>query len=186
MLAGGNGAGKSTFYQQFLAPAQLPFVSADILARQLDAENTEAMSYKAATLVAKLRTQLLQAGTSFCFESVFSHPSKIDFLATAKAFNYEIILVYIHLQNAELNQARVAQRVMHGGHGVPADKIIARIPRTLQYIKQALSLADVVKLYDNSSHSQPWLAIAQLNRGELEIQQSPLPDWACEMLSVYL
>ena len=186
MLAGGNGAGKSTFYQQFLAPTQLPFVNADILARQLDAGNTEAMSYKAATLAAKLRTQLLQAGTSFCFESVFSHPSKIDFLATAKAFNYEIILVYIHLKNAELNQARVAQRVMQGGHGVPTEKVIARIPRTLQYSKQALPLADRVKLYDNSSHRQPFLAIAQLNRGELEIQQNPLPDWARDMLSAYL
>ncbi|VAW79192.1 hypothetical protein MNBD_GAMMA14-1768 [hydrothermal vent metagenome] len=184
MLTGANGSGKSTLYQQFLAATRLPFINADILARQLDAENAEAMSYKAAMLAEKLRTQLLQAGVSFCFESVFSHPSKIDFLAAAKALNYEIILVYIHLQNVELNQARVAQRVMQGGHNVPTDKIISRIPRTLRYVKQALPLADVVKLYDNSSHSQPYLAIAQLTRGTLEIQQNPLPDWACEMLAV--
>lgn len=184
MLTGANGSGKSTFYQQFLSPTQLPFINADILARQLDAENAEAMSYKAAMLAGKLRSQLLQAGTSFCFESVFSHPSKIDFLATAKALNYEIILIYIHLQNAELNQARVAQRVMQGGHNVPTDKIIARIPRTLRYVKQALPLADVVKLYDNSSYSQPYLSIAQLTRGKLEIQQDLLPDWASVMLGL--
>ncbi|HEB55152.1 MAG TPA: dephospho-CoA kinase [Gammaproteobacteria bacterium] len=184
MLTGANGSGKSTFYQQFLAATRLPFINADILARQLDAENAEAMSYKAAMLAEKLRTQLLQAGVSFCFESVFSHPSKIDFLAATKALNYEIILVYIHLKNVELNQARVAQRVMRGGHNVPTDKIISRIPRTLRYVKQALPLADAVKLYDNSSHSRPYLAIAQLTRGKLEIQQNPLPDWACEMLAV--
>ncbi len=93
----------------------------------MDAENAENISYKAAKLAAKLRTQLLQDGVSFCFETVFSHPSKIDFLAEAKALGYDIILIYIHLQNAELNLARVAQRVMQGGHSVPADKIINRL-----------------------------------------------------------
>ena len=49
------------------------------------------------------------------FETVFSHPSKIDFLAQAKSLGYEVVLVYIHLTNDELNQARVAQRVSEGG-----------------------------------------------------------------------
>ncbi len=185
MLTGGNGAGKSTFYQQFLAPLQLPFVNADILARQLDAENTVAVSYKAATLAAKLRTQLLQSGLSFCFETVFSHPSKIDFLAAAKALNYEVILIYIHLQSAELNQARVAQRVMQGGHNVPADKIISRLPRTQQYIRQALPLVDIARFYDNSSSANPFISIAQLNKGQLQIQQNPLLGWAAAILAEY-
>ncbi|MCF6301401.1 MAG: zeta toxin family protein [Proteobacteria bacterium] len=186
LIAGGNGSGKSTFYQQFLAHKDLPFVNADILAKQLDAKNPESISYKAAKLVAKLRTQLLQAGISFCFETVFSHPSKIDFLAEAKTLGYEIVLVYIHLKNAELNQARVKQRVKLGGHNVPADKIITRLPRTQQYVKQALPLADIAQFYDNSSQQQPFVSIAQLNRRQLFIQKTPLPTWAESMLSHYL
>jgi len=185
VLAGGNGAGKSTFYQQFLAPTGLPFVNADILARQLDAENTEAVSYKAAKLAEKLRMNLLQSGASFCFETVFSHPSKIDFLAAAKTLGYEIILVYIHLQTDELNQARVAQRVMQGGHNVPTDKITARIPRTMRYVSDALPLVDMAKFYDNSSKNQPFLSVALLNRGQLQKQMEVLPDWAEDMLSNY-
>ncbi len=186
LLAGGNGAGKSTYYEQFLKPLNLPFINADILAKQLDNENTEAVSYKAAKLAEKLRLSLLHSGASFCFETVFSHPSKIDFLATAKALGYEIILVYIHLQNDELNQARVAQRVNQGGHNVPIEKIISRIPRTMSYVKEALPLVDVAKFYDNSSHSQPFKSVAQLGDGQLMQQIGTLPDWALKMLLEYL
>lgn len=186
LLAGGNGAGKSTFYQQFLKPLNLPFVNADILAKQLDNENTEAASYKAAKLAEKLRLSLLHSGASFCFETVFSHPSKIDFLATAKALGYEIILVYIHLQNDELNQARVIQRVNEGGHNVPADKIISRIPRTMANVRDALPLVDIANFYDNSSHSQPFLSVALLQKGQITKQVDELPAWAEDMLSDYV
>ena len=186
LLAGGNGAGKSTFFEHFLKSAGLPFINADILAKQLADEYTEAVSYKAAKLAEKLRFSLLHSGTSFCFETVFSHPSKIDFMATAKSLGYEIILLYIHLQNDELNQARVAQRVNEGGHNVPADKIISRIPRTMAYVKDALPLTDVARFYDNSSQSQPFLSIAQLNEGQLTKQRDVLPGWAEDMLSNYI
>ena len=186
ILSGGNGSGKSTFYNQFLAPIGLPFINADILAKKLNAENTQAVSYQAADLAEKLRRNLLRLGTNFCFETVFSHPSKIDFLAKAKSIGYEIILIYIHLQNDELNLARVAQRVMQGGHDVPTDKIISRIPRTMRYVKDALPLVDMAKFYDNSSTSQAFLSVAQLKNGQLLKQIDILPLWAKEMLSDYL
>jgi len=185
VLTGGNGAGKSTFYEQFLAPTGMLFVNADILAKHLDPEHTEAISYKAAILVGNLRTKILQTGSSFCFETVFSHPSKIDFLAKAKSHGYEIILVYIHLQTSELNQARVAQRVNRGGHNVPANKIISRIPRTMRNVREALQLVDIAKFYDNSSCSQPFLSVALLDKGQLEKQLETLPDWAEEILVDY-
>ncbi|MCF6255574.1 MAG: dephospho-CoA kinase [Gammaproteobacteria bacterium] len=103
LAGGGNGAGKSTFYRLFLASTGLPFVNADILAKELNAEQPKVVSYKVAKLAGKLCLDLLRTGTSFCFETVFSHPSKIDFLAAAKSAGYEIIFVYIHLQNDQLN-----------------------------------------------------------------------------------
>lgn len=108
VLAGGNGAGKSTFYRCFLEMQGIKFVNADIIAKQIDKDNPEKFSYEAAAKAAKLRSSLLRKGVAFCFETVFSHPSKIDFIAEAKTFNYQTILVYIHLQNAALNLARIA------------------------------------------------------------------------------
>ena len=51
--------------------------------------------------------RLLQEGRRFCFETVFSHPAKIDFVAQAKALGYEVILVFIHLKEQALNQERI-------------------------------------------------------------------------------
>lgn len=184
VLAGGNGAGKSTFYQQFLAPQGVQFVNADDIAHDLDSRRQETVSYDAAKIAERLRHELLHAGISFCFETVFSHPSKIDFLAEAKALGYEVVLVFIHLQMGELNLARVAQRVSEGGHKVPVEKIISRIPRTLQHIQSALPLADKAQLYDNSSSEFPFQLVARLAKGALIQTADPLPGWAREMLRV--
>jgi len=186
LLAGGNGAGKSTFYRRFLQPRGVPFVNADLIARQLDREHPENASFDAAILAGRLGSSLLEQGKSFCFETVFSHPSKIDFLAQARARRYEIILIYIHLFDSQLNQARVAQRVAEGGHGVPPAKIISRIPRTLKYVRDALPLADIVRLYDNSYFDQPFQVIAEIRAQVLRQHVRPLPPWAEEMIGGYL
>ena len=102
-------------------------LSADQIASRLEPRNPDAASLDARHWVEKKRSQLLIEGQSFCYETVFSHSSKIDFVAEAKAFGYEVMLTYIHLETSELNQARVKQRVSEGGHDVPAEKIVSRI-----------------------------------------------------------
>ena len=186
ILAGGNGAGKSTFYHTRLAPTGMPFVNADILAKQIYPQAPELHSYDAAMIAAQMRSQLLQEGESFCFETVFSHTSKIDFVADAKAMGYEVILVFIHLDIVSLNQARIAQRVLEGGHNVPDEKIINRIPRTLKLIKQTLPLCDHTYILDNSRADDPFQQIATIRCGHLELKQDSLTDWAGEILADYL
>jgi predicted ABC-type ATPase len=186
ILAGANGVGKTTYYQQFLKATGMPFINADLLAKKLDSLNPENVSYEAAIIISKLRSELLKNGISFCFETVYSHPSKIDFVAQAKALNYEIILVYIHLQFAALNQARVAQRVLQGGHNVPIDKIISRIPRTMNNIRASLALADEVRFYDNSYYDTPFITIAEISKGKYTKRVNDLPAWASEIVTDYI
>ncbi|WP_428354700.1 zeta toxin family protein [Methyloprofundus sp.] len=186
LLAGGNGAGKSTFYRTQLEPLGLPFINADILAELLSPEQPEQHSYEAAKIAEEMRMQLLHQGRSFCFESVFSHPSKIDFASQAKMMGYEVILVFIHLDTISLNHARVAQRVSEGGHTVPEDKVSSRIPRTLQNIKQTLALCNRVYLLNNSSFDSPFQQIAEIQNGQITIQVDLLPEWAKILLADYL
>ena len=115
ILCGGNGAGKSTFYRTFLLPKGLEIVSVDEAARQFEPLNPSDAISEAQHWVDKKRYRMLERKNSFCYETVFSHPSKIDFVADAKAGGYEVILVYIHLESPELNEARVNQRVSQGG-----------------------------------------------------------------------
>lgn len=186
VLAGGNGAGKSTFYQTQLANHGLAFINADRIAEELFPESAETHSYDAARIADYMRQQLIENGESFCFETVFSHPSKIDFLAQAKANDYEIILVFIHLADADLNQARVAQRVGEGGHHVPPEKVESRIPRTLENIKKSLPLCDNVYVLDNSSYDNPFVRVAMIREGKCSLQSTPLPEWASQLLADYL
>ena len=172
----------------------------------------EQASYDAARLAWRLAHELLDQGVSFCFETVFSHPSKIDFTARAKALGYEVVLVFIHLDDPALNLARIctgfaeatarnrprklrnrrrfagiiekiAQRVVEGGHTVPEEKVATRIGRTLVNIGQALPIADEVHLLDNSSHEDPFRLVGVLKNGVVEMDGSTAPSWALELLS---
>jgi predicted ABC-type ATPase len=184
VLAGGNGAGKTTFYHLYLAKYGIKFVNADFIAKEIDPQNPERLSYHSTTIAAKIREDLISQGVPFCFETVFSHESKIDFIAQAKANGYKIILVYIHLFDSILNEARVKQRVSEGGHGVPSEKIHARIPRTVKHIKTALSIVDEARILDNSSRENPFQQIIVMKAGQYEDKVNPLPKWARDLLPV--
>jgi len=186
ILAGGNGAGKSTFYRIQLEPLGLPFINADILAKELYPESPEQHSYEAARLAAGKRSELLLEGQSFCFETVFSHPSKIDFLAEAKTLGYEIVLVMIHLDSDSLNKARVSQRISEGGHSVPEKKIEQRIPRLLVHIKEALPLCDHVRILNNSRIDDPFKQMAIISDGQVKFMLGERPQWLMELLGDYL
>ncbi len=183
MLVGGNGAGKSTFYELALKPLGMPFINADLIAKEVYPDDPEGKSYLAAKHAEALRNEQLHAGKSFCFETVFSHPSKVDFIAQAKVLGYQIIMVAIHLDNSDLNKARVSQRVVDGGHSVPEEKVENRIPRTLKNISRAIPLCDQVRVLDNSSLDEPFTPVLTLKQGQLTTHQNPLPEWAADFLS---
>jgi predicted ABC-type ATPase len=182
VLAGGNGAGKSTFYRLFLAPRGIRLLNADLIAVEINPESPEMAGYEAAYFISRLGEDLLDQGVSFCFETVFSHESKIDFVARAKALGYEIILVYIHLDTPALNEARVHQRVSEGGHNVPAEKTRSRIPRTMKHIATALPLADEAHLLNNSSRKDPYREVTVVKLGRRTKTVDPLPKWAADIL----
>ena len=184
IVAGGNGAGKSTFYRMVLEKRGIIFVNADVIAEAMAPDSPENRSYEAAERAEALRSQLLLEGVSFCFETVLSHPSKIDFVGAAKAAGYEVVLVYIHLGDEGLHVARVATRVAEGGHDVPTAKIVSRLPRTRRNVTKAIALADEVLVFDNSSAEEPLVLMARMKGGFVLSGAEPLPEWAGELLGI--
>ena len=182
MLAGGNGAGKSTFHRLFLQPLGVAFVNADMIARELDPVSPALASYEAAQVAMRRFGEFVRSGKPFAYETVFSHPSKVDMLGAAKAAGYTIVLVYVHLDHPELHQARVRQRVGDGGHDVPSDKIASRLPRTQAHIAVAARLVDEVRLLDNTSIDDPFVTVATGIPGNFVAYRSPLPSWAHTIL----
>lgn len=167
MLTGSNGAGKTTFFQRYLAPVGIPFVNADEIARALFPDSPEDKSYEAMLIAEQLRADLLERRETFCMETVLSDTqgAKLGFLQQAHDVGYRVIVVFIRLASPQLSQARVHTRVRKGGHNVPADKLLARFSRTLANAEKALAIADLGVLVDNSLASQPYRWIETWENG---------------------
>lgn len=97
---------------------------------------------------------MLKSNSSFSFETVFSHPSKIEFIHSAKNAGYKVYLYFISTVDPMVNLERVKTRVKKGGHGVPEQKIIERYSRTMNNLFEAFLSADRTFFFDNSMESE--------------------------------
>lgn len=176
VIAGPNGAGKSTFYETHIKPRlAAPFINADAI-QQNELDDKSALgAYEAAQLAADRRAALIEQRKSFVTESIFSHPSKLDFIHAAKAAGFRIVFYHIHVINPQLSIARVAHRVKRGGHDVPADKITQRFQRNQPYIRSAVLLADKAFVFDNSRANTPPKLILVFARGRIELIAADIP-----------
>ena len=179
VLAGPNGSGKSTLYETRIAPAfSAPFINADIIQREeLDDSDMNA-AYKAAQIATERRDSLLAELRSFVTESVFSHPSKLDFIETAKRLGYRIMLFHVCVEDPDLSVARVSERVKEGGHPVPEEKVRARYDRNGPLIRQAALLSDIAYVFDNSKLNRPPERVLTFTAGKPSFVAAHLPSWA--------
>ncbi|MGD0059753.1 MAG: zeta toxin family protein [Verrucomicrobiia bacterium] len=178
-LAGPNGAGKTTFYHAHLQPAGLRFVNTDLLARELNLD-----PYAAARLAEALRRQLVEQRESFVFETVFSDPigDKLAFLKEAAEEGYTVVLCFIGISGPEVSEERVAMRVSQGGHDVPAEKLIARFPRTMANLKTAICDLPHVWVFDNDDLRTPFRQVAVFENGQRVVMNEPVPTWLVPLL----
>jgi predicted ABC-type ATPase len=177
LVVGSNGAGKTTFINEHLRPSLpygVPYVNADEIAKQRWPENPSAHAYDAAQIAANTRLQLISRGLPFIAETVFSHPSKLDLIALARAEGYHVI-VRVLLVPEELTVARVASRVRAGGHSVPEKKIRERYQRVWPLAAQAIAITDRAVVYDNSRPAGP-VIVAEFTYG-LPTGVLSWPDW---------
>ncbi len=77
----------------------------------------------------------------------------------------------------------MAQRVREGGHAVPPERILARYPRTLENLTQAIRLANVSYLYDGAevTATGPQL-VAVCTPHETTPLVAHLPQWVQQMV----
>lgn len=176
LLAGPNGAGKSKLFAEVIGPAtHLDFVNADEIAAQRWPEDPEGRSYDAAVLAAARRAELLGARTSFVTETVFSHQSKVELVQQAHAAGY-LVTLHIVLVPEELAVARVVKRVQYGGHAVPEAKVRSRFQGLWPLIAEAITVADVALVYDNSTIKPAFRLVATFDHGAI-VGDADLPQW---------
>jgi predicted ABC-type ATPase len=180
LLAGINGAGKTTFYQKVLQEMTpgAEFVNADELARERWPDEIDARSAEAARLADQRRRALLEERRTFVAETVFSHPSKLELVREARVRGFRVVLYHVHVSTPDLARERVATRVSRGGHDVPDEKIDARFPRTLELIRQAATFADLTYVFDNSGLGRTHTHVMTLEHGTVVRLAARIPSWA--------
>lgn len=195
IVAGHNGAGKSTMWYEHLASAiQIPLVNADRMMMSILPEVSAGA--KLPTWASKLRdsdtswmrvaqrgveafvVQAMAAGVPFAMETVFSDwrpqpdgtfASKIDRIKEMQDAGYFVLLLFVGLSDVTLSLGRVMTRVAKGGHNVDPLKLSERFPRTQTAIRAALPIADAAILADNSRTPEHAFTLCRIQQGAAEV-----------------
>jgi predicted ABC-type ATPase len=162
LIAGPDGAGKSTLHRTLVALRYpgLPLADTDAA-----------------------RAALLARGKDFATKTVFSHPSKLELLAQARARGFATVLYVVCVDEPRLLLVRVRQRALEGGDDVPPHKIITRYARTLALLQEAAAFADLSLLFDASDAERGGPAlVASLAAGRMHLHTAFRPRWAEKVL----
>ena len=142
--------------------------------------SSAAGGYHAAAISEFIRQKLLEARITFSFETVMSHPSKIELLRSARQRGYRTYLYYIATEDPEINVARVEAREKQGGHGVPVAKIRERYVRSLDLLADAIAESNRAFIFDNSTEDSERVWFTEFEDGDkllLKVEPEEVPLW---------
>jgi predicted ABC-type ATPase len=181
IIAGPNGAGKTTVTGRLRRDhwsEGVEYLNPDEIARDRFGDwNDPAAIVKAAQWVRARREALLLAREGIAFETVFSTTEKVEFLQHAKHAGYFVRVFFVGTSDPRINAARVAGRVIDGGHTVPIEKIVSRYIRSMANLDAAIRIAHRVYLFDNSVDGVEARLCARTAEGKLRKVYGELPLW---------
>ncbi|MCA6363091.1 MAG: zeta toxin family protein [Bacteroidetes bacterium] len=135
-------------------------------------------AYHASMIAEFIRESLLQQNKSIAFETVMSHPSKIDWMRKAQTMGYRVYLYYVTTDSVKIQKDRVRLRVLQNGHSVDEDKIESRYYRSLALLSDAMAVSTRAWLLDNSEVSGSMKLIAEMREDQfLELKSDFFPEW---------
>lgn len=133
-------------------------------------------SYTVAMAADFFKEAFLKRRLSFSFETVFSHPAKIEILKRAQALGFRTYMYFIATEDPQINLSRIRSRFKLGGHDVPADKTVARYYRCLEQVKYALPHLNRAYFFDNSTDRSVFFAEYGSDKG-FQLFAEDIPDW---------
>ena len=156
VLAGVNGAGKSSVGGALLAEHGLTWFNPDSHARELvtqlglDADEANGRAWQFGHQ--RLR-QAVADKTSFAFETTLGARTIPELLARAAA-THDVVMIYCGLATPDQHVARVQSRVAHGGHDIPEHKILERWTTSRANLIRLLPALARLQVFDNSAEAK--------------------------------
>lgn len=191
VLAGTNGAGKSSIGGAMLLERGVAYFNPDEAAARILAANPTLSQTEAQSLAWHEGKRLLKRAIAerldYAFETTLGGNSIPALLGKALAASIEVRIWYVGLASPELHIARVRARVARGGHDIAEERIRERYARSILNLIQLLPELTEVRVYDNSQEADPHAGAAPKPRLIVHMAKGKIvticdlpatPDWA--------
>lgn len=191
VLAGVNGAGKSSLGEQAFQREGSPVFNPDTAARDigtLHPDISPALANAHAWQIGKsLLEQAVAEGLDYRFETTLGGRTIAQLLERAARSGHRLHVWFCGLESADLHIRRVRSRVAHGGHDIPVEIIRERWTRSRENLIRLFPFIGHLRVFDNSRESDPAegqkpqpVLLLEMKQGKITAPTdlSGAPDWA--------
>lgn len=159
VLAGTNGAGKSSIAGAMLREAGGDYFNPDEATAEILAANPGMDATSANALAWRINVAQLQAaiatGSDYTFETTLGGRTITRLLLEAAAAGMHVDLWYCGMDSPERHLARIRARVARGGHDIPAERVRERYTASQHNLIRLLPHLHHLVVYDNSTEANP-------------------------------
>ncbi len=191
VLAGVNGAGKSSIGERIFSSEDARVFNPDTIAAKIQTLHPHISSALANGHAWEIGRALLERaiaeGVDYRFETTLGGRTIPRLLEEAARAGHLLHIWFCGLESPELHLRRVRARVAHGGHDIPEDKIRERWNGSRENLIRLLPHIHHLRVYDNSAEGDPAVGIApspvlilEMKAGKITAPAdlTRVPDWA--------
>ena len=200
VLAGVNGAGKSSVGGEAIRAAGAHYYNPDEAARQIKRSNPQ-LTQSQANAVAWQNGKLMleravREGKDFAFETTLGANTMTELLIQAAKSGFEVHIWYAGLASAAQHVERVRARVARGGHDIPEQDIRRRFDHSRLNLIRLMPHLTSLRVFDNSVDADPEAGKQPIPRLVLRVEQGAVitdakdlvstPEWARPLVAAAL
>lgn len=191
VLAGTNGAGKSSIGGAFLRQSGGDYFNPDEAARRIFAAHPRFTQAEVNGMAWQEGLRQLEAAIrerrEYFLETTLGGETITARLEQALVAGLEVRVWYVGLSSVELHLARIAARLKKGGHDIPEADVRRRFRNSCVNLIRLLPKLTELLIYDNSVNADPARNAAPAPRLVLHMERgriigpadlSETPDWA--------
>ena len=191
VIAGTNGAGKSSVIGAAIVESGAVYFNPDTVAKSLLAAHPALTQQDANSQAWQHGVRRLQQAIdqklTFAFETTLGGTTIPRLLHEAAVAGIDVKMWFIALATADLHIERVRARVASGGHHIASATIRQRYDRSRQNLALLLPVLAELRVFDNSVEADPLrgqapepVLVLHTVRGRIEAlcQPTNVPEWA--------
>lgn len=193
VLAGCNGAGKSSVAGAALLQAGGTYYNPDEAARRIATANRdrvppltqEELNAAAWNEGRRLLTRAIEERLDFAFETTLGGHTITELLERATERGFAVKVWFVGLASLELHLQRIRRRVARGGHDIPEGTVRERFRRGRENLIRLLPCLAALRLFDNSAEGDPNRGAAPAPRLLLDYRRNRIfwPSDLCTLMT---